>query len=60
MLSFDWYSIPDILRAKLEKKRDWLLEQERLKIDESLRNDGMINTDELFGVAGAFRKLEID
>ncbi|XP_032669287.1 retinol-binding protein pinta-like [Odontomachus brunneus] len=57
-LSLD--TLTDMWCAKLKEKRDWLIEQEKLKANESLRSDGVINPDELFGVAGIFRKLEIE
>ncbi|EFN86761.1 hypothetical protein EAI_11941 [Harpegnathos saltator] len=53
-------ALADMWHSKLLKRREWLLEQEKVKSNESLRTDHIINADELFGVNGIFRKLEID
>ncbi|XP_025155151.1 retinol-binding protein pinta isoform X2 [Harpegnathos saltator] len=53
-------ALADMWHAKLLERREWLLEQEKVKSNESLRTDHVINADELFGVNGTFRKLEID
>ncbi|XP_014475667.1 PREDICTED: alpha-tocopherol transfer protein-like [Dinoponera quadriceps] len=53
-------TLTDMWRTKVKDRRAWLLEQEKLKINESLRTECVINMDNLFGVAGTFRKLEID
>ncbi|EFN85308.1 hypothetical protein EAI_15992 [Harpegnathos saltator] len=46
--------------AKLLGRREWLQEQEKVKSNESLRTNSVINADELFGINGTFNKLEID
>ncbi|XP_014485293.1 PREDICTED: alpha-tocopherol transfer protein-like [Dinoponera quadriceps] len=53
-------TLTDMWRAKLMEQRDWLLDQNKLKVNESLRVDSVINPDDLFGVSGTFRKLDID
>lgn len=55
-----FYFIPDMWHAKLMERRDWLLEQERLKTNESLRTNSVINPDDLFGIAGTFTKFEVN
>ncbi|PSN57147.1 hypothetical protein C0J52_01309 [Blattella germanica] len=45
---------------KLEANRDWFLEQERYKSDESKRPGKIIDTGELFGFQGSFRRLSLD
>ncbi|XP_020294682.1 retinol-binding protein pinta-like isoform X2 [Pseudomyrmex gracilis] len=52
--------ITEMWRANLIKKRDWFLEQNKLKTNESLRSNSVINLDDLFGVSGTFQKLDID
>lgn len=47
-------------RTKLIERRDWLLEQEKLKTNENLRANSIITPDDLFGVAGTFHKMDID
>jgi hypothetical protein len=47
-------------RAKLIERRDWFLKEEKLKANESLRTNSVINPDDLFGVPGTFRQLQID
>ncbi|XP_025155153.1 retinol-binding protein pinta-like [Harpegnathos saltator] len=53
-------ALSDMWHVKLLERREWLLEQEKVKSNESLRTDYVINADELFGINGTFRKLEID
>ncbi|KAL0267299.1 UNVERIFIED_CONTAM: hypothetical protein PYX00_009611 [Menopon gallinae] len=45
---------------KLETYKDWFLEQENVKADESKRPGKPKTHDDLFGVEGSFRKLVID
>ncbi|XP_071443165.1 alpha-tocopherol transfer protein-like [Hetaerina americana] len=47
-------------RKKLESYREWFLEQESVKADESKRQEKSRSYDDLFGVDGSFRKLTID
>ncbi|XP_046386013.1 alpha-tocopherol transfer protein-like [Ischnura elegans] len=47
-------------RKKLESYKDWFLEQENVKADESKRQGKTRSYDDLFGVDGSFRKLTID
>jgi len=44
-------------RRRVERNRDWLVEEERLVIDESKRPDDKRDT---YSVAGSFRKLQLD
>ncbi|KAJ9574054.1 hypothetical protein L9F63_008580 [Diploptera punctata] len=48
----------DTLRL-LEDCKHWFMQDEKLKVDESKRERGHSSTEE-FGVAGSFKKLEID
>ncbi|GAB1867374.1 Alpha-tocopherol transfer protein-like [Camponotus japonicus] len=52
--------LSDMWKAKLMERREWFLEQEKVKVNESLRSNSVINPDDLFGVSGTFRKLDID
>ncbi|CAG9559144.1 unnamed protein product [Danaus chrysippus] len=56
-------SMNDIHHAwikKTEECKDWFLEQDKYKSDESRRPGKPKNHDELFGLAGSFRQLDID
>lgn len=56
-------SIVDINNMWLEKMisyRDWFLEQENVKVDESKRPGKPTNYDDLFGMEGSFKQLSID
>ncbi|KAL6440292.1 hypothetical protein ACFW04_003100 [Cataglyphis niger] len=53
-------TIADMWQAKLMQQREWFLEQEKVKVNESLRSNSVIKPDDLFGVSGTFRKLNID
>lgn len=51
----------DHWKAKVESYRNWFLEQEEARSDESKRSDGTAkNSSVLFGIEGSFRKLEVD
>lgn len=50
----------DMWRAKLAQQRDCLLKKGKRKANESLRTNSIINPDELFGIPGTFRQLQID
>ncbi|XP_069698920.1 alpha-tocopherol transfer protein-like [Periplaneta americana] len=45
---------------KMESYRDWFLEQDKMISDESKRPGKAVNSGELFGIEGSFRKLNID
>jgi hypothetical protein len=45
---------------KLQSYRDWFLEQDKLKSDESKRIGECFNSGELFGFDGSFRQLKVD
>ncbi|XP_023245449.1 alpha-tocopherol transfer protein-like [Copidosoma floridanum] len=47
-------------RQKLSEWRNWFLKEEKVTVDESLRPGPTIDLDELFGIHGSFRKLEVD
>jgi hypothetical protein len=44
----------------VESHRQWFLDQEVLKTDETKRPGKQMNYEELFGPSGSFRKLTID
>ncbi|XP_075992120.1 alpha-tocopherol transfer protein-like [Anticarsia gemmatalis] len=53
--------LTDHWKAKVESYRDWFLQQEEARSDESKRSDGIPkNSATLFGIEGSFRKLEVD
>jgi hypothetical protein len=54
------YSLTALWVKKLESNRDWFLQQEDLKSDESKRPGKSIDTGELFGFQGSFRRLSLD
>lgn len=45
---------------KLESYRDWFVEQEKFKSDESKRIGKTVTSSDLFGFEGSFRKLNVD
>jgi hypothetical protein len=45
---------------KLESYKDWFIEQEKLKSDESRRIGKAVTSSDLFGFEGSFRKLNVD
>jgi hypothetical protein len=45
---------------KLESYRDWFLEQDKMKSDESKRIGKAFNSGDLFGIEGSFRQLNVD
>lgn len=56
--------IQELLNAeikKMENFREWFLEDERInRVNESLRIDKSKTCNDLFGMDGTFKKLEID
>ncbi|CAB3231193.1 unnamed protein product [Arctia plantaginis] len=53
--------LTDHWKAKVESYRDWFLQQEEVRSDESKRSDGTSkNSSIVFGIEGSFRKLEVD
>ncbi|XP_046998969.1 uncharacterized protein LOC124615269 isoform X2 [Schistocerca americana] len=55
---FDKFAYEFIGRA--EKKRYWFMEQDRYTSDESKRPPDNHYTDDMYGVAGSFKKLSVD
>jgi hypothetical protein len=55
-----FYSLTAMWVKKLESNREWFLEQENLKSDESKRPGKSIDSGELFGFQGSFRRLSLD
>lgn len=53
-------TLSDMWYAKLVERRDWFLQETKRKADESLRTNSIINPNDLFGISGTFRKLQID
>ncbi len=47
-------------KKKLEDNRDFLLQQEKYRSDESKRPGKPKTTEEIFGIEGSFRKLNVD
>ncbi|XP_012254122.2 retinol-binding protein pinta-like isoform X1 [Athalia rosae] len=52
--------LADSWAQTIEEKRDWFLEQDKLVVNENLRQGPSLKTDDLFGITGSFRKLDID
>lgn len=50
----------DLYKKKVEEYRDWFIEDAQYGVDESKRPGKPKSADELFGVEGSFRKLNID
>ncbi|XP_067015696.2 alpha-tocopherol transfer protein-like [Anabrus simplex] len=47
-------------KVKLESYRDWFVEQEEVRSNESLRPGATINSSDLLGFEGSFRQLSVD
>ncbi|XP_069698926.1 alpha-tocopherol transfer protein-like isoform X3 [Periplaneta americana] len=45
---------------KVDSYRDWFLQHENFKSDESKRQGGALNSDDLFGFEGSFKELTVD
>ncbi|XP_046738739.1 retinol-binding protein pinta-like [Diprion similis] len=50
----------ELWRQKVDEKRDWFLEQDKIVVNEALRPGPPVNADDLFGFSGSFRKLDVD
>lgn len=53
-------SFTDFWKKKVEDNRDFLLRQQKYIADESKRVGKPKTSEELFGIEGSFRKLEVD
>ncbi|XP_069699125.1 alpha-tocopherol transfer protein-like [Periplaneta americana] len=45
---------------KVDSYRNWFLQHENFKSDESKRQGGALNSDDVFGFDGSFKKLNVD
>ncbi|XP_066996369.1 alpha-tocopherol transfer protein-like [Anabrus simplex] len=54
------YELNNAWRIKLESYRDWFIEEEKKRTDESKRPSKTRFASELFGMDGSFKKLSID
>jgi hypothetical protein len=55
-----WLSFPDAWKRKLESYREWFVEQDKLKVDESKRPGKKFDSGDIFGFEGSFRQLSVD
>jgi hypothetical protein len=55
-----WLYVSDCWKEKLESYRDWFVEQDKLRIDESKRPGKKIYSSDIFGFEGSFRQLSVD
>ena len=60
MKIFTAYLISEYWKKKVESRRDFLMGFEKVKADESNRPGRPKTTQELFGIEGSFRKLNVD
>jgi hypothetical protein len=50
----------DAWKEKLQSYREWFVEQDKLKADESKRPGKRIDSGDIFGFEGSFRQLSLD
>ena len=54
------FFFPALWKEKLELSRDWFLERESMKSDETRRPGKVVDSGDIFGFEGSFRKLNVD
>ncbi|KAJ9583065.1 hypothetical protein L9F63_022587 [Diploptera punctata] len=50
----------EMWKRKLEENKEWILERENMKSDEKRRPGKVLETGDIFGFEGSFRKLDLD
>jgi hypothetical protein len=60
IINIEFSVFPAAWIKKLASYRDWFLEQDKMKSDESKRIRKTFNSEDLFGFEGSFRQLNVD
>ena len=58
--NIEFYLFTAAWLKKLQSYRDWFLEQDKMKSDESKRIGKSLNSGDFFGFEGSFRQLNVD